>query len=515
MNTARLTSTLSTIALAFAVQSTVDAQYAPPTPLQPFPGFINTYLRNQDAYLANWDVGGSVRLRYELRENNLAAPGNSDFASTATAKGTNPGGISNDNGYFADKVLFRLGYTDKWWGFLAEGRSSSVTSDNRGFAPNAPLGASPESDGPMELHQAYVTIGNHKEFPVSLKLGRQELSYGDERLVGAFGWNNIGRVFDGAKLRWQNSWFGVDAFVTRLVVPDDNSFNTSNDYEYFSGVYFNTKKIPKNWTEFYVLARNVGTGAANFDAPFTTPAPYNTSARDIYTIGTRLRSATNEWGNFDYTVEAAGQFGDWKRPATGVRANERDAQRAFAVSGNFGYTFADAFGTPRIALEYNYATGDSDPNDGTHGTFDNLYPTNHKFYGYMDLASWQNLHNIRAIFQLKPHPRVSLSLEGHLFWLADTHDRFYNVAGVPRAGATIGGVNTGATGSGLGYGLNPSYGSFVGTEIDAVCGVILTKFSNLEFGYGHFFRGAYIEDTFSKSGSQDADWIYTQLLVRF
>jgi hypothetical protein len=60
MNTHRLTSTLATLAGRPPCGRTVDAQYAPPAPLQPFPGFINTYLRNQDAYLANWDIGGSV-----------------------------------------------------------------------------------------------------------------------------------------------------------------------------------------------------------------------------------------------------------------------------------------------------------------------------------------------------------------------------------------------------------------------------------------------------------------------
>ena len=79
MKATTLTTTLATCALALAVQQAADAQYAPPPPMQPFPGFINTYLRNQDAYLANWDIGGSVRLRYELRENNLAAPPNNDF----------------------------------------------------------------------------------------------------------------------------------------------------------------------------------------------------------------------------------------------------------------------------------------------------------------------------------------------------------------------------------------------------------------------------------------------------
>ena len=494
-------STLTASALVLAVANEVYAQYAPPPPPAPFAGFANEWLRRDDPYMNKWDIGGSIRLRYELRENNLAAPPALDFKK----------GVDNDNSFFADKLLLRVGYTDKWWSVMVEGRSSSVTGDDRGSAPNIPLGSSPESDGPIDLHQAYLTFGNHKEFPLSLKVGRQELSYGDERLVGAFGWNNIGRVFDAAKLRWQNDWFGVDVFSGRIVVPDDNNFNTSNDYEYFSGAYFNTKKIPKTSTKFCFLARNVNPQAASFDAPFTTPAPYNTSARDIYTLGARFKSATNEWGNFDYTIEGAYQFGDWKRGSTGVRTNERDDQRAYAAVANIGYTFPDAFGKPRVALEYAFASGDSNPNDGTHGTFDNLYPTNHKFYGYMDLLSWQNIHDIRAIYQLKPHSRVSLSLEGHAFWLADTGDRFYNVAGVPRAGAG----DTGKAGSGTGYGINPSYGSYVGSEVDFIAGVALTKFANLECGYGHFFRGDYVKDTFSTAGSQDADWFYTQLLMRF
>ena len=57
----------------------------------------------------------------------------------------------------------------------------------------------------MALYQGYVTIGNLKEFPLSLKVGRQELAYGEERLVGTADWINNSRVFDGAKVRWENS----------------------------------------------------------------------------------------------------------------------------------------------------------------------------------------------------------------------------------------------------------------------------------------------------------------------
>src|SRR5882672_5861779 len=99
-----------------------------------------------------------------------------------------------------------------------------------------------------------------------------------------------------------------------------------------------------------------------------------------------------------------------------------------------GYTFANAWAKPRLGMEYAHGSGDSNPKDGTHETFENLFPTNHKFYGYMDFFSLQNIHDIRAIAQIKPHPRLSLAVEGHAFWLANTHDSLYTVAGTPRGG---------------------------------------------------------------------------------
>jgi len=356
----------------------------------------------------------------------------------------------------------------------------------------------------VELHQAYLALGNHKEFPVSLKVGRQELSYGDERLVGAFAWNNIGRVFDAAKVRWQNSWFSLDAFTSRIVLPDDNNFNMGNDYNLFSGAYLTTKKIPKHTAEFYFFSRNDGPGSTTANPasfpPFQVPAPF---ARDIYTLGLRLKSSPGDLGNWDYTVESAGQLGNWKPTA----ASARQDHQAYMAAFNLGYTFPETFGTARVAVEYAFGSGDSNAGDNKHETFDNLYPTNHKFYGYMDLLSLQNIHAVRPIFTIKPHPKLSVALEGNLFWLADTHDRVYNVAGLPRGG-------TGPT-PGTGFGTNPNYDSYLGSEIDLIAGFIVTKFAMIEAGYGHFFRGEYIKQTWSAIGSQDADWFYLQTLVRF
>ena len=445
-----------------------------------------------------WDFGGQVRLRYEVKDQFGIAgvPGSADFRDT---------GPDNENDYWLEKLRFRAGYTDKWFSVFAEGRSSFAQSDDR-WASTGPVAVhrqGPEQDS-IDLHQAYVTIGNHKEFPVSLKVGRQEMIYGDERLVGAFGWNNVGRVFDAAKLRWQNPWFGADFFTSRVVIPEDGKFNVNNDYDYFSGFYANTTKIPKNNLEFYFLARNSAKKAATAEPSPQAPQP---SARDIYTPGIRIKSLPGEFGNWDYTGEFMGQFGRFVDTRAGLAAAPRGQDHlAYALAINGGYTFNDAFGKPRVALEYAFGSGDSDPTDDKHETFENLFPTNHKFYGGMDLVSLQNIHNIRAIFQLKPHARVSMALEGHAFWLADTSDNFYNVGGAPRGGRGP---------SATGFGVNKGYDNYVGSEIDLTAGVALTRYAQIEAGYGHFFVGEYVKQSLATPGAVDADWLYIQLTFNF
>lgn len=501
----KLTPVLGASAIVLAAANSVYAQYTPPAPLQPFPGFINEALRKQDPYYSVWDIGGVFRGRYELKEGGLGVPPANDFRATT---GT---GSRNNNDYFSTKVLARVGYTDKWWSAYVEGRSSETWKDSRsntgaGAVPGPGGRGGPEQDGIVDLHQAYVTVGNHKEFPVSVKVGRQELSYGDERLVGAFAWNNIGRVFDAAKVRWQHEWFAAEAFGSKLVLPNDNNPNVWNDYASFCGLHLTTKKLPKNTTELYFFARNEDIGTATADTgavlPFQLAAP---AARDIYTVGGRLKSNPGDFGAFDYTVEGAYQFGNWRQAAGGPELSHS----AYAFMANLGYTFGDSAMTPRLALEYCYGSGDDDPTDGTHGTFDNLFPTNHKFYGYMDFFSWQNIHDVRLAYTMKPHPRLSVAIEAHSFWVADTGDNLYNAGGVARGGAV-------AT-PGNGYGINSGYDSHVGYELDVVAGYTLTKFASLEGGYGHFFTGDYVDQTWSAAGfgSTDADWFYLQTVIRF
>lgn len=454
---------------------------------QPTPsaGLVNDWLREQSPEFSKWDIGGQFRLRLEHKEH-FATPGLGPTAVDFRRAGGN-----SDNTYLLLREKLHVGYKPiDWLGAYVEARDSSSHGDERN--PN------PEADT-FDLHQGYLTLGNAKEFPLTAKVGRQELSYGDERLIGAFDWNNIGRVFDAAKLRAENDLGWIDAFVGRVVIPRDDHWNESNDYDYFSGLYASSKKlVPNQETEVYFLARNVGeqspaTIGAGLPAIWTGASP-----RNIYTFGFRVKSLPGAYGGWDYSAEVAGQLGDFQFAAGG---RELDHE-AFAAHVGGGYTFKDTWATPRVGLEYNYASGDEDPTDGDHTTFENLFPTNHKFYGYMDFVSWQNIHNPRLTASIKPLKKLTVTADYHAFWLAETSDFFYQVNGAPRS-----------TG---GYGINAGADNYVGSEVDLVATYAFKPYAALQVGYGHFFVGDYIKDTLGPvGGAKDADYLYSQFVFTF
>lgn len=502
-----------------------DLDWGYKSPVAPAPaGFINDTLRQDNPYLSAWNIGVFSSTRYEMKEHGgFTGPGSlADFRTDT----------DNNNSYLMEKVLPRVGYTGKWFEVFVQGRSSIVSGDDRSSSGNfstikitnssgvvipaypagpAGGGTSPESDTPIDLNQAYVFIGNHKEFPVSLKVGRQEMILGEQRIVGPLGWNNVGRQWDAAKVRWQTPWFAADAWSSMVVMPDDNAFNKPNNKEIFSGLQISTKEIPKAWSEFYLLARNVGRGA-NDGSRGTVPAPFRPpDAQDIYTAGAYIKSSTNDWVNVDWGVQAYYQFGDFADVRENGGNGVRREQKAWAAIGAAGYTWKESSFQPRLGIEYAYASGDDNPNDNVHGTFVHLYPTGHLFYGFADFASLQNLHNLRLRSSILATPRIKLAVEGQFKWLDSANDNFYNVAGLPRGGITA----QSAAAQGTGFGINPNAGKYVGAELDLVATWQANKYLTFEAAFCRFFHGDYISDSLSKVGSQDANYIYLQAQLNF
>ena len=497
---------LAALGALLAATTSSYGQYAPPPPARPFPGFANEKLRADNVYMSAWDIGANYRVRYEDKSGGgfTDAGSNWDFSQRPAD--------DTDNRYLLSRLMPRVAYTGKRLAVMLEGRASASIGDER-FNAAAPGQGLTENDAGADIHQAFIFIGNHKEFPVSLKIGRQELVYGDQRLVGHFRWNNNARTFDAMKVRWQTSLFGVDLFTGGVVYNDSNNLNQSNSQDHFSGAYFNFPTLLKNEiTEAYLFARNVERGIAS-DNWTGVPAPFRfPGAQDTYTAGVRVKSKSGAYGAWDYGAELMYQFGNRTAvfpamtPAAALTAPRLDHQAAAAVL-QAGYTWTEHPMQPRLAFLYSFGSGDKNSADAKSGTFQNLFPTNHLFYGYMDFSSLQNLHDFRLACTFKPTATSSVALEAHSHFLNRATDFWYNVAGVPRnfTGAAVG--------SGGGYRINPSYSKHVGNEIDLVAAWTFKPYAQIEVAACRYFRGNYIKQSLAAVGSKDASYFYAQLTL--
>lgn len=187
--------------------------------------------------------------------------------------------------------------------------------------------------------------------------------------------------------------------------------------------------------------------------------------------------------------------------ATILAARERD-QDAYAAVVQGGYTWSDYSWQPRVGVVYSYASGDDDATDGESETFQNLFATTHLHYGFMDLNSLQNLHDIRIVFQAKPLANVSFSIEHHFQFLDTNRDYWYNVGGVAHNGGAYSDALT-ASGS-----------NTLGQETDFVVSWHPIPSTQIELGLSHYFRGDYIKDTLEDNGgSKDSSYVYLQLTL--
>ncbi|MFT5090219.1 MAG: hypothetical protein ACI8PG_004598, partial [Planctomycetota bacterium] len=197
----------------------------------------------------------------------------------------------------------------------------------------------------IDVHQAYIDFKNFADYGFDLRLGRQEINLGGQRLVGAVGWTSQGRSFDGARLALTPGGTKIDLLGIRLA---DATAATHDDNAYLAGAY---ATLPGAFNlELYLLYNSAG------------------AATDQITLGLRR---SGKAGAFPYRVEAAYQTG------------ERDGQDVAALL--VGLRAGTKLGKGTATLWYDYLSGDDDPGDGETKVFDTLFATNHKFYGTADL----------------------------------------------------------------------------------------------------------------------------------
>lgn len=423
-----------------------------------------------------FDFGGEYRLRdhheFNLREHNLT-------------------GLSDD--FLLQRTRF-YGNLKVGDGLRLYGEAlDSATS----FQRHAPL--STEENGIEALNLfADLRLIDGERGDLWGRIGRQELAYGNERLVSPAEWNNILRTFDGAKVYWRGKKWNIDAFWVRPVafgiLPTSQispgQVDTTQDFYGFWSTYDpspepeevaeeaetpNRGARVKQTFDFYYLGLNV------WDPPVTAAFPVNASYQ---TIGSRWQASR---GNWLCELEGAYQFG---RYGSGL-------QSAGMTASGIGYERVDWKMKPRLWLYYDWASGDASPN-GVHGTFNQLFPWAHRYFGFMDLVGRQNIRDLNLLLTASPTKKTNATIWYHIFNLAQARDALYNASGVP--------IRRSPTGAA---------GTYVGQELDLLLQVVINARADVLFGYSHFFAGSFVKATNPVGVSGNADFYYSQWSWRF
>ncbi|MFH2204913.1 MAG: alginate export family protein [Elusimicrobiota bacterium] len=327
----------------------------------------------------------------------------------------------------------------------------------------------------VDLHQGYLDILDLWGLPLSLRAGRWGMSYGDQRLISTLDWSNVGRAWDGIRIRAGNDIWNVDLFSTNVKEVD----KSVHDHR-FSGLYAACKAVEKHEMDVYFLGRDLGDGIqTNEDPDGAGPRTAGTGNLTERTLGTRIKGRT---GMADYSGEFVYQFG--------FAAGDRIQAHALALTAGVNAPVAMQ---PRLGFEWTYASGDSDPNDGKEETFSPLYPFSHALQGHADVFNWRNGHDFAAHLKLVPVAGLNSFVSYHHFRLEHARDSWYGGAAIA----------TDATGTS---------GKHVGDEIDIHFKTKFRDTLNLWFGVAQFFPGEFAKKTVA---ARDKTFGFIQAVLDF
>ncbi len=354
-----------------------------------------------------------------------------------------------------------------------------------------------QKDYELDIHEGWLQIDNIFGSPLAVRVGRQELVYGDQRLVGSFGWSNNGRSFDAAKAMYRSDVLDVDFWTSKINENNATSAKDDNDRDFY-GAYATVKTIPNNALDLYLLLLRDG-GSTQLLTNNTGAIAGIDEPQKLWTYGARLKGKA---GIVDYTVEYAKQTGEINTTTTDYDID------AFAYAIRAGAAIPGAPMAIRIGGEYTVASGDNNSSDNDIETFSNLFPTNHGHYGYADQQGWRNVKAWNINASAKVTPKTLVKLDYWDFTLDEEMDAWYGAgnwmnapSGLRGAGCT---TTTGATCS-----------DEVGSEIDLTVKYKYNSAVTFQAGVSRFFAGKRMEDYWEKNGAagtasdtEDLDYAY-------
>jgi hypothetical protein len=358
---------------------------------------------------------------------------------------------------------------------------------------------------------------------LTVKAGRQLVVWGNHRMFGHFDWNNVGWSFDGATLNYANPFggaLGLKAIQAGWLRVDEGDCGSSG-----GGCSTNTNSGTVSDANLIYVRAPMKLAGVTLEPAWiwhdggTTAGGVIENARpdnqSRHTVGARAATKRTVGKlRVDTTVEGYYQFG---KIATTSATRDLDIE-AYALHADLGVTLPVPM-QPRIGIEWNQASGDSNSNSCVAGQnaatagcnttwrgFDQLFPTNHIHFGYMDRMAWKNMVHFGTTLNLRPSKNSHFEVAAHRFFLNEENDNWY-----------------GANQNVFVEIPNGNQEDELGTEVDVIYTHFFTPGNHVawQIGGGVFFPGDVIDgnpvrsSSLNNAGVGNETWGYTQLWINW
>jgi len=499
--------------------------------------------RNFD--IKNLWMRADLRVRPEMRNNTcfgggMGVAGACNTFGGANGRGVTPTSGNKGNDFFVQQwVRLGIGYDlspdvnfymeiidSATWGANGNPNNAGNGGDPLTHNGGSIAGSGGGNNGRLGVRAAYMLVRNLAGVQgLSMKVGRQYVVFGNHSLFGHFDWANTGYSHDGVMFAYQtktwDSYFGwfrnaetdlgqaaavgsgaanvAGGALTAGGATNQVAGDANRDADLF--IFYNQfKGIPGMVIEpFYVYYKNNLSSADNAGQGLGT-AKHSNQTRHM--IGNRIEMRK---GGFDFSNEIAWQFGQMGQVGACTGEQKCLHINAWATRNWIGYTFYDTSWKPRLAFNFDYASGDSRNNTcgttpgscSTANTFENFFPTNHIHMGYMDVQAWKNMLSPSVNFQARPSARDHIELWYTNLNLANSKDCWYRGA------------------QGCYVFSNPNNTkTHIGDEIDvAYTRMFADGKVALQAAYGTIFSGGYLTSTLNQTVNQH--WAYMSLWMNF
>lgn len=441
-----------------------------------------------------------------------------------------PVGVNNNNQYDFWGLRARLGLeaTSEYVDGYAQAEYSGVYGlPNNSFArPGGALGLGAlyytennnnTSVSNVHLKQAYL---NFKLTPLglkggSVKVGRFEIKEGleyktgdekfdtlkatrvSQRLLGTFDFAHASRNFDGISVGYDQAKYNFTASATH---PTQGGFNLNalDEISKIDLVYaaITSKKnalLPDTEGRLFYLYYGDNRNTQVVDnRPVTQRPLLSEQSLQIHTLGTHWLTVQKvSTGAVDGLLWGAYQFGDWGN----------QSHQAYAFDVEAGYQFIATPLKPWLRAGYFQGSGDSNANNGKHGTFFQVLPTV-RLYAKFPFFNLMNLNDTFAQFLFAPTAKTKVGIDFHHLALNNTSDLFYAGSGANSRSGAFGFLGRPATGN-----------KTIGELVDVSFTHNITKQLSWNIYYAHAFGGNYVDNFYRNK--RNADFAFVEFNANF